>query len=292
MSLRHLALVYIICLVWGFNFIAVATGLREIPPFQFTVLRFAMVLLVLLPFIKRPPAGQWRRLTIVALANGAAHFTLLFWAMNRASDVSSVAILLQTYVPMTTLLAVFFLKEHIGWRTVSAIVLAFSGVLVVSLEPDVFAHLDAVFLCLITAFTLALGTMLMRGLKGIDAFSFQGWTAAISIPVLLPWMLIFEPQWPTLLATISPLAWGATAYSAVFASIIGHGLLFFLVQRYAVTSVTPHLLLAPVLAVIFGVIIWGDQPGWRLIIGGSMVLSGVLVVALRAKARTSVADTR
>jgi len=61
--------------------------------------------------------------------------------------------------------------------------------------------------------------------------------------------------------------------------------LYVLVQRHPVAQITPYLLLTPVLAVALGVLVWGDRPGPRLWLGGAMVLVGVLVVALRQRAR-------
>ena len=45
------------------------------------------------------------------------------------------------------------------------------------------------------------------------------------------------------------------------------------------------LLLVPVLAVALGVAFWGDRPGPRVYLGGAMVLGGVLIIALRARAK-------
>jgi O-acetylserine/cysteine efflux transporter len=44
-------------------------------------------------------------------------------------------------------------------------------------------------------------------------------------------------------------------------------------------------LLTPVLAVVLGLLFYGDQPGPQLWIGGAMVLGGVLLIALRALAQ-------
>jgi O-acetylserine/cysteine efflux transporter len=55
--------------------------------------------------------------------------------------------------------------------------------------------------------------------------------------------------------------------------------------RHKVADVTPWLLLAPVMAVGLGIAFWGDRPGPRLYLGGAMVLGGVLLIALRARAR-------
>jgi O-acetylserine/cysteine efflux transporter len=68
--------------------------------------------------------------------------------------------------------------------------------------------------------------------------------------------------------------------------MVGHGLFFYLVQRHPVTSVMPYLQLTPVLAVVFGVLIWGDRPGARLLIGGAMVILGILFITLRARVKT------
>ena len=79
-------------------------------------------------------------------------------------------------------------------------------------------------------------------------------------------------------------------YSAVMASIVGHGLFFYLVQRHPVSSVMPYLQLTPIMAVIFGILIWGDRPGWRLLLGGALVITGILFITLRASKKTRRAD--
>jgi O-acetylserine/cysteine efflux transporter len=86
-----------------------------------------------------------------------------------------------------------------------------------------------------------------------------------------------------MMATAPWLDWACIVYSALFASIIGHGLFFFLVQRHPVSAIMPYLLLTPLAAVMFGVLVWGDRPGPRLLVGGALVLSGILVVTLRAR---------
>ena len=112
----------------------------------------------------------------------------------------------------------------------------------------------------------------------------------MTVPTLLlereetiSWLV--EDQQFTLLVQADAVHWAGALYSALISSIVGHGLLFYLVQRNPVSMVTPHLLLAPVLAVAFGVYFWGDEPGARLLIGGVMVLAGVLMVAVRSGKR-------
>lgn len=282
---RDFALVLVVCVVWAGNFLTSAFALREVPPFLFSALRMTLLAALLVAFLKRPPRAQWPRLIAVALLNGALHFGTSLWALRMAGDLSSPAIVMQSYIPMAVLLAWWVLGERFAWRTGSAIALSFAGVLVLGFDPLVLDHPASLLMMLFSAFLIALGTVLMRGLSGIDAISMQGWTAVIGILPLLAISAVIEPGGIAALRDAGPAAWGAVVYSAVFASLIGHSVFFGLVQRHPVAQVAPYLLLTPVFAVALGILIWGDRPGPQLWIGGAMVLGGVLAIALRARAK-------
>ena len=282
---RDLLLVLLICVAWALNFLTSAYALREIPPFLFTAVRLAILALLLGAFVKPPAPGQWPRLVAVALCNGVLHFGLSFWALQLAGNLSSPAIVMQSYVPMAALLAWWWLGERFGWRTGFAIALSFAGVLVLGFDPMVFARPASLLLMLVSALFLAIGTVLMRPLKGLGMVSQQGWTAIIGLLPLLVLSTVFEPGAFTALRQASWIGWGGALYAALFSSLLGHGLYYALVQRHPIAQVTPWLLLTPVLAVVLGLLFYGDHPGPQLWIGGAMVLGGVLLIALRALAR-------
>jgi O-acetylserine/cysteine efflux transporter len=282
---RDLLLVLLICIAWALNFLTSAYALREIPPFLFTAVRLAILALLLGAFVKPPAPGQWPRLIAVALCNGVLHFGLSFWALQLAGNLSSPAIVMQSYVPMAALLAWWWLGERFGWRTGLAIALSFAGVLVLGFDPMVFARPASLLLMLVSALFLAIGTVLMRPLKGLGMVSQQGWTAIIGLLPLLALSALFEPGGFTALREASWIGWGGAVYAALFSSLLGHGLYYALVQRHPIAQVTPWLLLTPVLAVMLGLLFYGDHPGPQLWIGGAMVLGGVLLIALRALAR-------
>jgi O-acetylserine/cysteine efflux transporter len=282
---RDLVLVLLICVAWAGNFLTSALALREIPPVLFTALRFVILGVVLLPFLKPPAPGQWPRLLAVGLSIGVLHFALSFTALKLAGDLSSPAIVMQSYVPMTAVLGWFVLRERFGWRTGLAIAVSFGGVLVLGFDPMVLDRPAALVTMLVSAFFLALGTVLMKPLQGLGVFSQQGWMAVIGF---LPLVLLshwLEPGAIAGLSQVSWVGWAGAAYAAFVASLLGHGLFYVLVQRHPVAQVTPWLLISPLLAVGLGVWLWGDRPGPRLLVGGAMVLGGVLMIALRALAK-------
>jgi len=283
---RDIVLVLLICVAWALNFLTSALAMREIPPFLFTALRFALLALPLVFFLKRPAPGQWPRLIAIVLCVGVLHFGLSFSALKLAGDLSSPAIVMQSYIPMTALLAWWVLGERFAWRTGLAIAVSFAGVLVLGFDPLVLDQPASLLLMLVAAALLAIGTVLMKGLRGMDVFSQQGWTAVISVLPLLAISAWLEPGAIAQLPQASWVAWAGALYAAFLSSLLGHGLYYVLVQRHPVAQVTPWLLLVPVLAVALGIVFWGDRPGPRLWVGGAMVLGGVLIVALRAIAKS------
>ncbi len=274
----------LIVLAWAGNFLLSAEALERIPPFWFTVLRFLVVLLLLLPFLQPPPRGSWPLLATVCLTTGALHFAFNFWAL-REGGIALVAVLLQSYVPMSALLATLLLRERIGWRTATGIALAFLGVISIGLARGARAEGVAILLALTAAGLLALGTVAMRRLKGVGALELQAWNAAIGMPLLVPLALWLEgdPR-PSLLAA-ETRHWLGVFYSAAIASVVGHGLLYALLRRHPIAAITPWLLLTPVVAIALAALFRRENPALPILLGGVLVLVGVLVIALRDRVR-------
>ena len=67
LPLSGIALALVICVVWGGNYTAAATGMQHFSPFLFMILRFILLFVLLVPFLRRPPPGQWGRLIAVCL---------------------------------------------------------------------------------------------------------------------------------------------------------------------------------------------------------------------------------
>lgn len=284
LSGRELVLIALICLAWAGNFITSKLALQEIPPFLFTSLRLLLLCVVLGAFLKIPDRALWKRLGLVAFFNGVLHFGLNFWSIKLSHNIASPAIVMQSYVPMVTLLAWWLLGEKFHWRTGTAIAVSFFGVLVLGLDPDILSNPAPVIIMLISALCIAFGTIAMRGLN-MDMIQQQGWTAVLAIAPIALISLSAEGNPMPYMMNASAQAWFGVIYAALIASLVGHGLFFVLIKRHPVALITPYLLIAPLLASILGVVFLQDQVGIRVWIGGALVLSGVLAIALRNMAK-------
>jgi O-acetylserine/cysteine efflux transporter len=265
---------------WSVNFLAGKAGVEHFPPLLFSALRFTVLLLLLLPWLRWQP-GKMRQVLQISGVLGVLHFSLIFIGLDASGDIASVAIAAQLYVPFSALLAVVWLGERLDRRRVAGITAAFAGVLVIGLDPTVFAHLDALAWIVGAALAMAVATILMRRLPGVGVFTLQAWIGAVATPSLLLMSLLLEQGQVEALRTAGWFDFALPVYSAIGASLVGHGIVYHLLTRYPVSLITPLLLLAPVLAVLLGVLFWGDQPTWKLLLGGLMTLIGVAIVTTK-----------
>jgi len=277
----HLGLALLITLLWGFNFVAAKTALDHFPTFEMLLLRFILLAVILFPFL-RVPRDKLRPVIVVGFMVGVVHFSLNFSGLGMSGDVSSAAIATQLFIPFGAILAVIFLGERIGvWRT-TAITVAFTGTVVISFDPVVVDHLDALLVVVISAVPMAITTILLRRLTGVGPMQVQAWTAVVGIPSYFILTVLFESGQIEAIktATFAPVA--GIVYAAIAGSIVGHGGLYFLLKRYPVTWVNPLFLLAPVFAIFFGVTVYGDQPTLQILVGGFMTIAGVAIIAIRS----------
>lgn len=286
MSLPDLLLTLLANFAWGFNFIAGKIGAAKFQPLLFTSIRFLFLLIIMLPWLK-PAPGYMKPLLRVAFLLGVVHFGMVFIGLNAGGNIASIAIATQLYVPFSAILATLFLKERISLLRIAAITISLFGVMVIGFDPIVFNHLDAIMWVTGAAFAMAVATILMRQCPNLGVFKLQAWIAAVAMPSLLLLSLIFESGQLQLLKQASILDFWSPLYSAIAASVVGHGIVYHLLGRYPVSSVTPLLLLAPILASIFGIFCLGDELGWKLILGGGMTLFGILLVSINPETLTN-----
>lgn len=284
MKSRDILLVILITLVWGLNFIAVKWAVEDLPPLVANALRFTIVAILLAPFL-RIVSGKMKDLLAAAVSLGVIHFGAVFMGMQAAGGVGAVAIASQLNVPFSTMLAVLILRETVGWKRVTGIALSFAGVMVLGFDPEVFAYWDALAIIVFAAFMYSVSAILMRRLKDVRAVTTQAWVGVAGMVGSLLLSLMFETgQWQAV-SSAGDWAWSGVIYSAIAASIIGHGGANYLLRQYEVSVVSPYFLMMPVFAVLGGILILDEDFTWRMAVGALLTLLGVMIVTLRNSAR-------
>jgi O-acetylserine/cysteine efflux transporter len=284
MRLSHLALAVLVCFAWGLNAAAAKIGVTYIPPVFFTALRYIAVFVCFVPWLK-PVPGKWDVLIPAVFFMGGLHFALIFSGV-KFSDASTMSIVNQIYVPISVLLAMLFLGEVVSLRRWLGIAVAFSGVVVFSLNANATSHLTGILLLLADAVSMAIGTVLLRRLAGVNPFIVQAWMAALGVPFLLLTSFIFESGQIEAISSAPAVAWWMLAYAVVGGSFIGHTGYYILLQNYEVSLVGAMLLIGPVIGVLGGVLILGEPFTPLIVVGAAMTLLGVAIVLKRSEIPT------
>lgn len=280
MPARHQAILLGIAFFAGGNFIAAKLVVNELPAVFSSALRFALAFILLLPFLK-VQRGRMKAVLMTALNTSLFNFALIYEGFNRTDDVSAAAIVGQIVVPISTLFAVIFLGERIGWRRISAIAIAFAGVLVLGLDPKVFSYVDGLLFLIGGSTVFAFGLIQIRKLGNVPAMTFLAWQALVAAPGQFLLSLWFEEgQWQALSMAAPTALWGL-AYTVVISTFVVHAGFYYVVQRNPISDVMPYTLLTPVIAIFYSIIAFDEVLSERMILGALLTLGGVAVITLR-----------
>ena len=277
----HTVLAVLINLLWGSMFIAAVIGLREFPPILFTGIRFGLLAVLLVGFL-RVPRSLMAPLFRIGLVMGAGMYLSLYLSVALADNTASIAVFSKLEVPFALLLGVILLGEKMGLARVAGVCIAMIGAAIITFDPAAFDDLPALFWMAVSCGFSAYGFIQIRRLGKIHPLSIVAWVSVVSAPILLLTSSIFESGHLDVVQSATGSGWVALVYTAVMSSVVANSGLYFLLQRYPVNLVSPFGLLSPIFAVTGGILFLDDVLTLGLILGGSLVLFGVTWINLRA----------
>lgn len=281
MALRDFALLVMVCLLWATNNIVskYVVAYLGAPPLFYAAVRFAVVAVAVFPWLRPVPRPLWRLIT-VALLMGAGSFALIFIALKTASP-SSVAIVSQVMVPMTTFLSFLILGERINRRRAIGIALTLAGALAVMWDPRGFQISQGLLLVVLGAFLGSLGAVMMKQMPDVKPLTFQAWVGLSSFILLAVLSALLEPGQAAKGFALGWRFWVAVLFSGLVVSVMGHTAYYWLLQRYEANLISPLTLMTPLATIALGVMITNDHFDARMALGSAVALAGVLIIALR-----------
>ncbi len=280
MPLKYVVFTLFVCLIWGVNFAVMKIGLMQLDPYLFGLVRFVIVSLILLPWLKIVPGSM---LNLFWLGNmiGGLQFALVFLGMDMTDHVSAMSVVVQMNIPITLILAHFLLSERMSyWRT-GGVIVAFFGVVIITLEPEILEE-GVVVLIILSATTLySMGVILMRKMSTVPVFQTQAWVSFYSVPAFLALTLIFEKDQVSQILNVDMIGISMVLYTSILSTIVGYGGMNYLIKRFPVTLISPFLVSVPVFATISSVIFLGETLSLKFILGSIVTLSGLGIIHFR-----------
>jgi O-acetylserine/cysteine efflux transporter len=272
-------------LLWGYQFVVIKLGVTQFPPLFFLALRFLIIALLLVPFVKRPTRAQLGPIAAISLFLGGLNFGLFYIGLGLGSGSMS-AVAYQLATPFTVLLAWPLLAERPSLTTSAGVLLAFAGVVVLGAEHGLSANTLPLLLVVAAAFSFAVSNVLTKRYGPFDPMMLMGWSSLLTVPQVMLMSLLLEHGQLTSLATADERGWLALAYTIFIGGILGFGLWFWLIARCSMSRIAPFGLLLPVFALMSSVLFLGERMTPKLIVGGLLAISGVAMTQVKLYART------
>ncbi|WP_332764611.1 DMT family transporter [Phenylobacterium sp.] len=281
MALRDFALLVLVCLVWAANNIVskFVVSYMDIPPLFYAAVRFAIVAVAVFPWLRPAPRPIWR-LLVVALLMGGGNFALMFVGL-RTSTPSSVAVVSQVMVPMTTFLSFMLLGERLTRRRLFGIGLTLLGALTVMWDPHGFRIAPGLLFVVGAAFMGSLGAVMLKQMDGLKPLQMQAWVGLSSFLPLIALSAWLEPGASAVAVASGWPFVAAVLFSGLIVSVVGHTLYYGLIQRYEANLISPLTLMTPLATIGLGVLITHDPFDARMAFGAAVAIAGVLIIALR-----------
>lgn len=278
------ALPYILALIsviiWGFNFVAAKIAVSGIPPFLMLSLRFLIVFVLLIPFYPKPPIPI-KQIIIISFTFGLGHLGLMFLSLNMGLSSSVAIVVDKVAVPFSILFAYLFFKEKPTIKEIIGIIIAMIGTFFLAQTPNSIGNPIAFSLIIMSGFFWALYSVELKKFNSKSALALVAWISLFSFFITLTLSIIFEENQLQMINNSTISNWLALLYTAIFASIIAHGIWGYLMTTQNINKIIPMVLLVPVFGVFGGIVLLGEAISQSMIIGSLLMFLGLKITLIK-----------
>lgn len=278
-------LVVLLAFTWGFNWIAGAIALPEVPPWSLrfsgtgigAVTLFAAALLT--GHSLHVPKGEYRHVMVAGMLNVVGF--QMFSAFAIMSGATSRAVIISYSMPIWAVaLNWLVLRERLTRVHIVAFALCIGGLTILVWPLFANGFPPSVFFSLGCALSWAVAVVYMKWVKAtVPPLANAAWQLVFGCLFIAVGTFVFEgyPRlWP--LSTPAVLA---VLYMGVLGVGLAHFLWWAIVGRLPTVTAAIGSLLVPVIGVIASTIILGDRPTLPDIIGFVMIFAAAASVLLQ-----------
>jgi len=262
--------------MWGSTFFLIRDLLDRVPTLDFLAVRFAIAAALLALIAPRSLARlsteSRKRALVLGALYGVAQILQTAGLAHTAASVSGF--ITGMYVVATPLFAALLLHTRIGPLTWVAVAVAASGLGVLTLEGFSVGYGEAI--------TLVAALLYALHIVGLGAWSKPDEALGMSILqlVVIAAICLVATAPDGIVLPDNTRDWLSVLYMAAFA-----GALALVAQTWAQAHLPPTrtaiiMSMEPVFAALFAVWLGGESAGSRMLIGGAMVLTAMLLVEL------------
>jgi drug/metabolite transporter (DMT)-like permease len=275
----------LVCFFWGTTWLASKEGVSHMPALQLAGIRqffggMCYVVFFMFKGAKFPKGKEWRSILILSFLNFALSNGLSTWGVKYIS--AGLGSIIGAIFPLwLVVIGLITSKSELDSKTIGGLLLGFTGICVIFYEHlDDFLNAEfrfGIFLSLASTWSWAFGTLytkkhaarfnpyfglgLQMVISGISLFAASHLTNSAIAVSAIPWQ-----------------SWAAIAYLVIFGSVIAFIAYLFALQNLPTEQVSIYAYINPIVAVLFGWMIFGEILTPFIIAGVLITLYGVYLV--------------
>lgn len=294
-SMRSIAGMLLLALMWGLSIPITKLGLETVPPLTLTTMRFAVAVPLLFLFSIGRPRLQRRALPrAAALGVLGIGFGQVAQAFGIAGTAASVGTIISATIPIfVVVFAALRLGQRVTGRQQLGLVAAFGGIALVALGHGqeggtvVQGSMVGAVWMLVSAVAIAFYYVWSVELtRDYGTASVAAWSTLFGLVALLPWAGWEIRQAPP---HVTATAVAAAIYLGVAVSVAGLYLWLHILRTVPAPVAASVQYLQPVFGIAAAAAMFGDTLGLLFGLGVILILGGLaLAVATRRKAEEAV----
>ena len=274
MPIRDFLLAISVPCLWGIGFVITKPGMEQLPPMLINGLRWSVTGLVLVWWFPIPKKFL-KELLILSFIGCTLQYSLTFSGLNII-DASSAVLFVQFEVPFGILIAFLWLKEKPSIKNLIGLVIAFTGLIVLSGTPSLQGKYLGVILVLSGAFTWALAQVFAKPIsERLNGIVITAWLGVLAGPQLILASQLIEGNVVSNIRSADYQAWLIVLYLGLLMNVLGYSIWYYLLGIYPVNKILPIMLLLPVTGVVTAIVFLGERPDLKVFFGGIVILFGV-----------------
>ena len=279
MPIRDLLLAISVPFLWGIGFVITKPGMEQLPPMLINGLRWSVTGLVLVWWFPIPKKFL-KELLILSFIGCTLQYSLTFSGLNII-DASSAVLFVQFEVPFGVLIAFLWLKEKPSIKNLIGLVIAFTGLIVLSGTPSLQGKYLGVILVLSGAFTWALAQVFAKPIsERLNGIVITAWLGVLAGPQLILASQLIEGNVVSNIRSADYQAWLIVLYLGLLMNVLGYSIWYYVLGIYPVNKILPIMLLLPVTGVVTAIMFLGERPDLKVFFGGIVILFGVGMILI------------
>ena len=271
----HIFYAILISGIWGTNFLITKVGLQELPPIFFTCLRYSAIVCPLIFFIKRDGL-PWGLILKVGTSLGTLTFTLAFIGIKLGVPAGLTSLLMTTQVIFTLILSALILRDVPGIAQQIGVAISASGVGLLVWNYSQSPAFTGLMFVLAGSLCSGVTKILMKQGGQYDTFRLMIWMSLVPPVPLFLLSMIFETGQFEALQHVTYRGVGAILFNSFVSTVLGFGLMGYLVKTYSPNMVAPYGFLVPVFGLVGGFLFLDETLDAVSSVAVAVIMAGLL----------------